>query len=466
MVAVSVESEQNKFFFVNKHQESLPCTPCINDSDWTEFLDIVYNDDSNVEVERINKFESPLSAFQFSPFRAVDERRDDEGRHIFPAQPEDCTSTLDTSIQSEIRDSFQDFESSLNITQKKSPENQIAKIDKGGKSNPVDMRLTTTSRMKKKKGLNTGSREKLVPSHVVCDAIITKSKQSIASNTYSPMKDMYQPPSSNQKKGKHIKDSCKTVPYDDITFISDQSNSISTCSQSTKSAEGVTTINMGSSVKTNEHLQFHQSRLSNLTTSTIPSEAVLTKTDIAVARTSILGFVAPKGMATRALVTASVYHNQTTGLWITTINTNQHQNVINTSEASKYLKAFSLHSEREARESAYAYAPPKMWPLDSKSVCFSCDSNFSMFKRPSHCRNCGACICSSCYITWNKAMIPETYNNSDENSVKICKACDVLSRSFRQALLEGNYEDVITIYNTGNVNLRCPFMNVKGAEVM
>ena len=63
-------------------------------------------------------------------------------------------------------------------------------------------------------------------------------------------------------------------------------------------------------------------------------------------------------------------------------------------------------------------------------------------------------------------MIPETYNNNDESSVKICNSCDFLSKSFRQALLEGNYEDAVSIYNTGNVNLRCPFMNVKGAEVM
>ena len=41
-----------------------------------------------------------------------------------------------------------------------------------------------------------------------------------------------------------------------------------------------------------------------------------------------------------------------------------------------------------------------------------------------------------------------------------------LNHLFRQALLDANYEDALTIYNTGNINLRCPFINAQTNEVM
>lgn len=54
-------------------------------------------------------------------------------------------------------------------------------------------------------------------------------------------------------------------------------------------------------------------------------------------------------------------------------------------------------------------------------------------------------------------MIPDTYNLKKETNVKICKSCDALSKAFKKALLTGNYEDVIALYGTGNINLRTPF---------
>lgn len=64
-------------------------------------------------------------------------------------------------------------------------------------------------------------------------------------------------------------------------------------------------------------------------------------------------------------------------------------------------------------------------------------------------------------------MIPETYNVKNKSSVKVCKTCNYLATAFRHALLSGNYELAQSIYMTGNINLRCPFMNVKkGNEVM
>jgi len=173
-------------------------------------------------------------------------------------------------------------------------------------------------------------------------------------------------------------------------------------------------------------------------------------------------------LRTRNLLTAFVNHNRATSLWITTINTNQNSNSI--TKASKYLKAFSFRTEREARESAYINAPPKMLPFESSPHCFNCEIKFSsVFRRPAHCRNCGVCICNSCSTTWGRLMVPDTYKtkNSKVKIVKVCKTCDYLATSFRHALLEGNYNQAISFYMTGNINLRCPFFNVKnGNEIM
>ena len=58
----------------------------------------------------------------------------------------------------------------------------------------------------------------------------------------------------------------------------------------------------------------------------------------------------PRTLHTRNLLATSVYHNEATGIWITTINMSQKESV-SKSNAAKYLKAFSFQSESEARES-------------------------------------------------------------------------------------------------------------------
>ena len=107
-----------------------------------------------------------------------------------------------------------------------------------------------------------------------------------------------------------------------------------------------------------------------------------------------------------------------------------------------------------------------MIPFDENHFCFSCSAQFSVFKRAAHCRNCGVCVCTNCTASWNKVCIPETYNIKGETTIKVCKSCDSLSKIFRRSLLESNYEDAITVYNTGNINLRCPFMANKSCEAM
>ena len=183
---------------------------------------------------------------------------------------------------------------------------------------------------------------------------------------------------------------------------------------------------------------------------------------------SHLSYQPPEQIHSRILLTATVYHNTATNLWIATINTNQKGVAKNPATASKYLKAFSFSSEKEARESAIANAPPKMLPFVENQSCFNCKGKFALFRRAGHCRNCGVCICNSCSVMWPSKMIPETYNLKKESQVKICKSCNLLSGSFKKALLDGDYEEAIALYGSGNINLRTPFPQTpkKKEEVM
>lgn len=169
----------------------------------------------------------------------------------------------------------------------------------------------------------------------------------------------------------------------------------------------------------------------------------------------------------RILLAATVYHNTATGLWITTINTNQRGVAKNPSLANKYLKAFSFPSEHEARESAIANAPPKMVSFHDSRNCYMCEGTFAVFRRASHCRNCGVCICKDCSVQWPSKMLPDTYNLKNETTLRVCRSCNAISRAFRIALTEGDYEEAISLYGTGNVNLRTPFpTSTKKEETM
>uniref|UniRef100_A0A7S4AH86 FYVE-type domain-containing protein n=1 Tax=Pseudo-nitzschia australis TaxID=44445 RepID=A0A7S4AH86_9STRA len=176
----------------------------------------------------------------------------------------------------------------------------------------------------------------------------------------------------------------------------------------------------------------------------------------------------PERIHSRILLTATVYHNTATNLWIATINTNQKGVAKNPAKASRYLKAFSFSTEKEARESAIANAPPKMMKFSDNSNCFICQGRFAMFRRASHCRNCGVCICNACSTSWPSKAIPETYNLKKESQVKICRSCNFLSGAFKRVLLAGDYEEAIALYGSGNINLRTPFpqFSSKKEEVM
>lgn len=58
---------------------------------------------------------------------------------------------------------------------------------------------------------------------------------------------------------------------------------------------------------------------------------------------------------------------------------------------------------------------------------------------------------------WPAKMIPETYNLKREANVRVCKSCTTLSAAFKKALLDGDYEEAVAVYGSGNINLRTPF---------
>uniref|UniRef100_A0A7S3Q105 RING-type domain-containing protein n=1 Tax=Chaetoceros debilis TaxID=122233 RepID=A0A7S3Q105_9STRA len=180
--------------------------------------------------------------------------------------------------------------------------------------------------------------------------------------------------------------------------------------------------------------------------------------------------VLPPGIRlhTRCLLKAYVNHSKSTGLWITTINTEEYpqQKGKSRSKGKKCLKAFSFNNEFEAKETAYVNAPPAMMPLGAN--CYNCDVKFkNFFRGPINCRNCGVCICKNCSVKWHGSMVPETYNKKKAKKIDVCVTCDYLASCFRRAILRGDFLKIKQLYMTGNINLRCAFMNVpKGDEIM
>ena len=50
--------------------------------------------------------------------------------------------------------------------------------------------------------------------------------------------------------------------------------------------------------------------------------------------------------------------------------------------------------------------------------------------------------------------------------VRCCSSCQWLSHAFCFALLKGRYQDATQIYDTGNVNLRTSFADIRGESMV
>jgi len=162
----------------------------------------------------------------------------------------------------------------------------------------------------------------------------------------------------------------------------------------------------------------------------------------------------------RQLIPPTIYYSTSLDQWIVEINNSSCDETEKESGKSTILQSYSFQTEKEARTSAYANAPPQMIPFNQKDTCMLCPTKFTFFKRPKHCRNCGIVICSSynCCTSTSKKYIPSTYNIKNEKDVTVCNSCITISKRFKHALVNGRYGSAVELYMTGNINLRVPFM--------
>lgn len=146
----------------------------------------------------------------------------------------------------------------------------------------------------------------------------------------------------------------------------------------------------------------------------------------------------------------SVHHSLTTSKWIATIS----RPCTTDPQKPKFVQ-FAFATEKEARKFCKCYAHPKC--CSDVQTCMLCREQ----PKARHCRNCGASICGRCTTRWGARMVPKTFMNGQPSlRVAVCKSCDWLSNAFCMALLQGRFQDVQQIYQTGNVNLRTSFADI------
>lgn len=172
---------------------------------------------------------------------------------------------------------------------------------------------------------------------------------------------------------------------------------------------------------------------------------------------------AAQSIRPRTLLPWSVIFSPSSRMWVATLQTNQKAlDGNNVAEASRSLRAFSLPTEKQAICLAKSWTPPRMLPFSEAKECHIGQTKFALLRRPCHCKNCGVVVCRDCTVQWPSKMLPDTYNRKDAGSLNVCKSCDWLSNAFRLALLEGNFDQAVALFETGNVNINSPFGNVKG----
>lgn len=173
----------------------------------------------------------------------------------------------------------------------------------------------------------------------------------------------------------------------------------------------------------------------------------------------------PEKIRRRVLHQFSVHYSLPSSCWIATIVRHQSNSSESQAKRSPYSQ-FEFATEAEAKKFCKAYSPPKMMELTPE--CYICEDPFTSKIRPVHCRNCGVCVCEGCTTRWSGRMIPKTYMthaNYSPQVVRVCKSCQWLSNAHCMALLKGRYQDTLKIYETGNVNLRTCFADIRGESM-
>ncbi|KAL3936142.1 MAG: hypothetical protein SGBAC_008476 [Bacillariaceae sp.] len=165
----------------------------------------------------------------------------------------------------------------------------------------------------------------------------------------------------------------------------------------------------------------------------------------------------------------TVQQNMTTNMWIATVVTDQKAYDEGSKTDQERSKAvFSAKTEREAHETGLAMATPYLQPFKNNPICVMCSSQFAVFNRPHNCRNCGVVVCSKCTVIWSSKRFPSTYQTS-KSTHSVCLACDWSANNFQDAVLQGNLKKAVKLYESGNVNIRSPYISSKkkaGQEIM
>jgi hypothetical protein len=164
----------------------------------------------------------------------------------------------------------------------------------------------------------------------------------------------------------------------------------------------------------------------------------------------------------RELHTFSVHFSVPNCKWVATIARAELPSSTADAAEKRRVQSFHFQTEREARKFAKVYSPPKM--IADEPNCMVCQRQFTAKCRASNCRNCGVSICDDCSTRWASRMVPKTYSQQNLQiaplTVRVCKSCDWLSNAFCMALLQGKHENVVSLVNTGNVNLRSSFADI------
>jgi hypothetical protein len=179
----------------------------------------------------------------------------------------------------------------------------------------------------------------------------------------------------------------------------------------------------------------------------------------------------PECIRTRDLLKWTLRRNSATNQWVASVHPNQL--VLESgdpAELQKAVRSFVAPTQLEAHATGLAMAVPRMLPFSEHPICHVCKAKFgALLRRPCHCRNCGVCICAGCATTWSTKRLAETYRRQNETTathVNVCIACDWLSSTFRETLEQGRYKAALSLYKTGNINVRMPFYSARNEEVV
>jgi hypothetical protein len=171
----------------------------------------------------------------------------------------------------------------------------------------------------------------------------------------------------------------------------------------------------------------------------------------------------------RDLLPWTVKQNTTNELWVASVLTNQkawEEDDLIEQERSKFI--FSGKTDQEAHEAGLAMGAPILQSFEDNPICFMCKSKFAVFNRPHNCRNCGVVVCAKCSCLWSTKRLPSTYQAS-KSTHTACLACDWSANNFQEALIKGQHSKAVKCYESGNVNLRSPYISSKkksGDEIM